>query len=65
MKLRSSVAMERTFSRPRAWYALVESPNRCALSFHPQSPHASLHIISVRLPTYPDLQITARRAYWA
>jgi VWFA-related protein len=40
-------------------------PNRYVLSFHPQSPHPGLHIISVRLPEYPDLQITARRSYWA
>ena len=40
-------------------------PNRYVLSFHPRSPHPGLHIISVRLPQYPDLLVTARRSYWA
>ena len=40
-------------------------PNRYVLSFHPQSPHPGLHIVSVRLPEYPNLQVTARRSYWA
>ena len=40
-------------------------PNRYLLSFHPQSPHPGLHIISVRLPGYRDLEVTARRSYWA
>jgi VWFA-related protein len=40
-------------------------PNRYVLSFHPQSPHAGLHVISVRLPAYPGLKVTARQSYWA
>ncbi len=40
-------------------------PNRYLLSFHPRSPHPGLHVISVRLPGYPDLEVTARRSYWA
>ena len=40
-------------------------PNRYVLSFHPRSPHPGPHVISVRLPGYPDLAITARRSYWA
>ncbi len=40
-------------------------PNRYVLSFHPQSPHPGLHVISVRLPGYADLEVTARRSYWA
>jgi VWFA-related protein len=40
-------------------------PNRYVLSFHPQSPHPGMHILSVRLREYPDLAITARRSYWA
>jgi VWFA-related protein len=40
-------------------------PNRYLLSFHPQSPHPGLHVISVRLRGHPDLVVTARRSYWA
>lgn len=40
-------------------------PNRYVLSFHPQSPHAGVHILSVRLPEHPDLTVTARGSYWA
>ena len=40
-------------------------PNRYVLSFHPQSPQPGLHVISVRLPGYSDLDVTARRSYWA
>jgi VWFA-related protein len=40
-------------------------PNQYALSFHPQSPEPGLHVISVRLPDYPRLEVTARRSYWA
>jgi len=39
-------------------------PNRYVLSFHPQSPHPGLHLISVRVPQYSDLEVTARRSYW-
>jgi VWFA-related protein len=40
-------------------------PNRYVLSFHPQSPQPGLHVISVRLPEYPGLEVTARRSSWA
>jgi VWFA-related protein len=40
-------------------------PNRYLLSFHPQSPHPGFHILTVRLPDYPRLNVTARRSYWA
>ncbi len=40
-------------------------PNRYLLSFHPQSPHPGLHVVSVRLRGHPDLVVTARRSYWA
>lgn len=40
-------------------------PNRYVLSFHPLSPHPGLHVLSVRLPGYSDLEVTARRSYWA
>ena len=40
-------------------------PNRYVLSFHPRSPHPGLHVLAVRLPGYPNLEITARRSYWA
>jgi len=40
-------------------------PNRSLLSFHAQSPHPGLHVISVRLRGRPDLVVTARRSYWA
>ncbi len=40
-------------------------PNRYVLSFHPQSPQPGLHVISVRVPGYSDLEVTARRSYWA
>lgn len=40
-------------------------PNRYVLSFHLQSPQPGLHVISVRVPGYSDLEVTARRSYWA
>lgn len=40
-------------------------PNRYVLSFHPQLPRPGLHVISVRLPAYPGLEVTTRRSYWA
>jgi VWFA-related protein len=40
-------------------------PNRYMLSFHPQSPHAGLHTLRLKLPSYPALEITARTSYWA
>jgi VWFA-related protein len=40
-------------------------PNRYMLSFHPQSPRAGLHTLRLKLPDYPELDITARTSYWA
>lgn len=40
-------------------------PNRYILSFHPQSPHPGPHVIALRLPEYPALNVTARSSYWA
>jgi VWFA-related protein len=40
-------------------------PNRYVLSFQPQSPHPGLHAISLRLPDYSNVAITARDSYWA
>ena len=40
-------------------------PNRYVLSFHPQSPHPGLHVLSVRVSERRDVEITARHSYWA
>ena len=40
-------------------------PNRYVLSFQPQSPHPGLHAVSVRLKSFPNLEISARTSYWA
>jgi VWFA-related protein len=40
-------------------------PNRYILSFHPQSPRSGLHVITVRVPGYAGVEVTARRSYWA
>ena len=40
-------------------------PNRYMLSFHARSPQAGLHVLRLRMPEYPDLEITARTTYWA
>jgi VWFA-related protein len=40
-------------------------PNRYVLSFHPLAPHAGLHAITLRLPGYSGLEVTARTRYWA
>ena len=40
-------------------------PNRYILSFQPQSPHPGLHAISLRVPKYAGLEVTARSSYWA
>ncbi len=40
-------------------------PNRYLLSFQPQAPHPGLHQIELQLPGYEDLEITARKSYWA
>ncbi|HVG26389.1 MAG TPA: VWA domain-containing protein [Acidobacteriaceae bacterium] len=39
-------------------------PNRYVLTFHPQSPHAGLHALTVELHDRPDLRIDARTEYW-
>jgi VWFA-related protein len=40
-------------------------PNRYVLSFQPQSPHPGLHALSLKLPDYSGVAITARESYWA
>jgi VWFA-related protein len=39
-------------------------PNRYLISFHPQTPHPGLHTLTVKLPQYPQLSVTARQDYW-
>jgi VWFA-related protein len=39
-------------------------PNRYMLSFQPQSPHPGLHVLSLSLPNYAKLAVTARTSYW-
>lgn len=38
-------------------------PNRYILSFQPHSPHAGLHTLTLRLPNYANLEVTARTTY--
>jgi VWFA-related protein len=40
-------------------------PNRYVLSFHPEAPHPGMHTLKLQLRNYSNLQITARRNYWA
>lgn len=40
-------------------------PNRYVLSFQPQSPHPGLHVIGLQLRNYSNIEVTARRSYWA
>ena len=40
-------------------------PNRYILGFYPQSSRPGLHVISVGVPGYTDLRVTARSEYWA
>ena len=40
-------------------------PNRYILSFHPQAPHPGLHVLTLKLPDYEGLEVTARTSYWA
>jgi VWFA-related protein len=40
-------------------------PNRYVLSFQPQSPHLGLHVVGLQLRNYSNLEVTARRSYWA
>jgi VWFA-related protein len=39
-------------------------PNRYLISFSPKVPHPGLHVLQVRLPQYPNLQVSARNNYW-
>lgn len=40
-------------------------PNRYVLSFHPEAPHPGMHTLKLQLKNYSNLEITARRNYWA
>ena len=40
-------------------------PNRYVLSFQPQSPHPAFHLITLELPNYTNLKVSARNGYWA
>jgi VWFA-related protein len=40
-------------------------PNRYVLSFRPDAPHPGMHTLKLQLKNYPNLEITARRNYWA
>ena len=40
-------------------------PNRYVLSFQPQSPHPGFHLITLQLPDYVNLKVSARNGYWA
>jgi VWFA-related protein len=40
-------------------------PNRYLLSFHPVAPHPGLHVLTLKLPDYEGLDVTARTSYWA
>lgn len=40
-------------------------PNRYVLSFQPQLPHSGFHAISLRVPGYTGLEVSARDGYWA
>jgi hypothetical protein len=40
-------------------------PNRYVLSFQPQAPHPGFHAIALRALGYADLEVTARKSYWA
>jgi VWFA-related protein len=40
-------------------------PNRYVLSFEPQSPHSGFHLITLRVPGYVGLEVSARNGYWA
>jgi hypothetical protein len=35
------------------------------LSFHPHSPHPGLHVLSVRVQRYENVEVKARTSYWA
>ena len=40
-------------------------PNRYVLSFQPQSPHPGFHAITLSVPNYVNLNVSARDGYWA
>ena len=40
-------------------------PNRYVLSYQPTAPHPGLHVLTLKLPNYDGLEITARTSYWA
>lgn len=40
-------------------------PNRYILSFQPQSPQPGFHLITLQLPAYANIRISARNGYWA
>jgi hypothetical protein len=40
-------------------------PNRYVLSFQPASPHPGFHLITLDLPNYTNLHVSARNGYWA
>ena len=55
-----------THGLDRALVALSNHiPNRYVLSFEPQSPHAGLHALGLRLKDNPDYVVTSRSSYWA
>jgi hypothetical protein len=39
-------------------------PNRYILSFQPESPHSGFHLITLELPSYTTLRVSARNGYW-
>ena len=39
--------------------------NRYVLSFQPQSPQLGFHLITLGVPGYPSLKVSARNGYWA
>ena len=59
-KLTDATTLERTL-------ATISNhiPNRYVLSFQPQSPHPGLHVLSLSVPNYSKLTVTARTSYWA
>jgi len=59
-KLNNSKSLERSLSQ-----ISNHLPNRYMLSFQPQSPHAGLHAIGLRLRDRSDFEITSRKSYWA
>jgi VWFA-related protein len=58
--LNSSKSLEQSMSQ-----IANHLPNRYMLSFQPQSPHAGLHALGLRLRDRSDFEITSRGGYWA